>query len=66
MRFKDFEYSPIPGPGQYGKVGFAQEAYEKAVKFNSVVNNPSKIIRHRKKEDNVKIVEIKETLENDY
>ena len=39
MRFKDFEYSSVPGPGLYKLKGFADEAVEKATKFNSVVNN---------------------------
>ena len=59
-RFRDFEYSQIPGPGQYGRKGFAEEAYEKATKYNSVVNDPSSIICYRKKKDEVKIDNIEE------
>ena len=67
MKIKDFEYSQTPAPNDYNKRGFAEEAYEKAVKFNSVVNDPSSIIRYMKKSVNEKIEEIKETNnENDF
>ena len=38
MRFNDFEYSSVPGPGMYKMKGFADETVEKATKFNQIVN----------------------------
>ena len=61
MRFEDFEYSAIPGPGLYQRKGFADEAVEKATKFNSVVNCPSMIISYKKKDLSVGIEEVEET-----
>jgi hypothetical protein len=34
VRFKDFEYDSIPGPGLYKLKGFAEETIEKAMKFS--------------------------------
>jgi hypothetical protein len=45
MRFKDFEYDSIPGPGFYKLKGFADEAIEKATKFSKnqyQYNSPNK------------------------
>ena len=39
MRFKDFEYDAVPGPGLYKLKGFADETVEHATKFNSIVDN---------------------------
>jgi hypothetical protein len=64
VRFKDFEFSPIPGPGKYKVKGFAEEALEKAMKYNSIINNPSSILNiNKKKEDDIVLIkEIKETI----
>jgi hypothetical protein len=60
MRFKEFDYSHIPGPGKYSIKGFAEKAQEKAMKYNSIVNNPSSIIVYKKKENNSKSKEVKD------
>ncbi len=45
MRFKEFEYSPIPGPGNYKIVDFADDLLkknEKLVRYRESLSNDSK------------------------
>jgi hypothetical protein len=42
IRFKDFEFDTIPGPGYYKIKGFSDETIEKATKFKNISNSPNK------------------------
>lgn len=58
MRFKEFEYSPIPGPGNYKIEGFADELLkknEKLVKYRESLSNDSKknSIEKRNSKENI-------------